>query len=226
MSWMTLAEAAVALNYSERTVRRKIKDGVLQAVREKGRILVNIDGTKTSDCPEDVSVHLVLPVDDTQGLGSTSGIVPFVSATLSRYENDVDRARRSARSAWAILAIAIGGVGWVSFTYHREVVVHQEAMHQQDRRVETVQRQVAAGNARSDELRVQVQAEQGRSAALAGAVTELSVDLSRSQDLVSLLQQRQQELVEQLDATKPGVHDPFQRPDFVDRLADSSQNRR
>jgi excisionase family DNA binding protein len=113
MAWMTMAEAAVATGVSVRTIYRRIDAEQLETRREGRHTLVNIDLPEESvadsesagarSAPALAAGHAAAPVDSSAGGRG----IDWRDLAVETLKDDVACARRSARNAWVLSAVAV-----------------------------------------------------------------------------------------------------------------------
>ena len=171
-SWQTLDQAAVTLNVSARTIARRLKAGQIESrVDDRGRrvVLVQLvtdkpapvsdrqDVTDARQTADDGQPSDALSVSDSRGTMSDNAVSQQLVAvalqdlqqTVSLARDDARRARRGARLAWSLVALAGAGVvvvvGWISSTLTRTAVVN-----------DTLGQQVGRISQERDQLRQQL----------------------------------------------------------------------
>ena len=142
MSWMTQTEAAAALGCSNRTIRRRIRAGMLKTRREGRNILVDVDtdravatvtqvGRQLAEVGAAAAIQKKHDADTLSTMQATfADTLAALSASRSILEKQTILTRRSARAAWttaAILTLVIFTGGWY---YATERIRHHDELHQ------------------------------------------------------------------------------------------------
>ena len=141
MSWMTQTEAAAALGCSNRTIRRRIRAGMLKTRREGRNILVDVDidhavatvtqvGRQLAEVGAAAAIQKKHDADTVSAMQATfADTLNALSASRDVMERQTLASRRSARTGWmtaTILVIALFAGGWY---YSLEGFKHADELH-------------------------------------------------------------------------------------------------
>ncbi len=139
MAWMGLAEAAVAMGTSVRTVYRRIDRGELEIQHEGRRTLVHVDVPTNGTSPGsnhslsyDRSLVSLLPAAPAQN-GVTA------ASAMRAFEETASRARRSARFAWCWVAALAAVLGVGAWHAHQLDLDHQNDVARATGRAESAE---------------------------------------------------------------------------------------
>ncbi len=141
MSWMTQTEAAAALGCSNRTIRRRIRGGMIKTRREGRNILVDVDtdqavatvtqvGRQLAEVGAAAAIQKRQDADTLTAIQSTfTDALATVSACRESIEHEAARTRRAAWIGWLTalaLLVALSGGGWL---YHTSEVQHLNELY-------------------------------------------------------------------------------------------------
>lgn len=142
MSWMTQAEAAVALHCSIRTVRRRIRSRSLDARREGRNVYVKIDpddrnlsisplARRWSEFGDSGLSHPPSSAEAISSVASTAkDAIETINEFRSALETEMNRVRQSRRrSGWIIVAVLLLSLGALGWLYNDRGVAHLTQVH-------------------------------------------------------------------------------------------------
>ncbi len=197
MSWMTQADAAVALGCSIRTIRRRIRSNSLSSRREGRNVLVELsleDATTEQPlarCLPDgaFASPVVRPSENADTLTALAAAVQDNLSVLSECRQQLERnsghLRRSGRTGWLLAFVAFVALGALCWFHYRKQLEQADNLHE-------VRQTFASREAESE------QALAGAQARHAGEADALWVSMAHERLRVEHLEERNVGIVQQV----------------------------
>jgi hypothetical protein len=211
--WLSIEQAAIALECSTRTIARKIKSGELETrTDEDGRRLVLICRPKLAE-PEPAPEAVSQPTDNPRremvvahGYGGGEVVVKALQVIVDDSRHEAQKARQTALYAWAAAVSFVLITGGVLFWAGTALTQDQVTTHVLKQQLDDADTAVAALKSERDDLRDQLTVTQENASRAEGellAVERTSRDGGDAQPT----------------SPAPSSQSPSTQPSVLDRLA-------
>ena len=204
MPWVSVSEAAVAADVSERTVRRWIADNRVNSRRANGRVYVDLTSDRTTPSRHFSDAAKAMAVTSATNLDAVQAALTAVTDAGVHVRRELKTACWTARIAVSgcVMACLAGGVGYhlLDRRHHDAVVMARETRQDAISRLEADHRDVILDLSR-------------RVATSDGLAMARSDELARAAERLDALARDRDQLAEKLVETQSAARG--ERPDGV-----------